>query len=171
MRLVGIKSPEQPAVFHLHHGRRQLVKPRVALSNPMRGVLLEFGLALPFGDRALKARLGAILEEDENGLPTMVRQLLHTLWTAFSRLEAPIDTLTGALEAWPRKNAAGRRLIQIPGIGIQTATALAAVLGDRGADFRNGRRPAASLGPWCRGRTVRAARSGGGVSASAVMPP
>lgn len=146
MRFVGIKTPEQQAVFHLHHGRRQLVKQRVALSNHMRGVLLEFGIALPPGDRALKARLGALLEDGEKGLPMRVRQLLHTLWATFSQLEAHIDTLTGALEAWHRENATSRRLIQISGIGLQTATALAAVLGNRGADFGNGRQLAAYLG-------------------------
>lgn len=146
MRFVAVKTPEQQAVFHLHHGRRQLVKQRVALSNHMRGVLLEFGIALPPGDRALKGRLGAILEDGENGLPMIVRQLLHTLWKAFSQLEAHIGTLTEALEAWHRGNAVSQRLAQIPGIGVQTATALAAVLGDQGADFRNGRQLAAYLG-------------------------
>ncbi len=146
MRFVAIKTPKQQAVFHLHHGRRQLVKQRVAISNHLRGVLLEFGIALPPGDRALRSKLGEILEDGENGLPMLVRQLLAQLWEVFRQLEGQIDALTRALAQWHRENEVSQRLARIPGIGLQTATALAALLGERGADFRNGRQLAAYLG-------------------------
>jgi len=146
MRFVTIKTPEQQAVFHLHHGRRQLVKQRIALSNHLRGVLLEFGIALPPGDRVLNGKLGEILEDGENGLPLLVRQLLQQLWEAFGQLQAHIDALTKALEGWHRESPVSQRLARIPGIGLQTATALAALLGGRGSDFRNGRQLAAYLG-------------------------
>ncbi len=146
MRFVAIKTPEQQAVFHLHHGRRQLVKQRVAMSNHIRGVLLEFGIALPQGDRVLREQLWMILEDAENGLPVWVRQLLAQLWEAFKQLEEHIEHLTRALAQWHRENEVSQRLAEIPGIGLQTATMLAAVLGARGADFRNGRQLAAYLG-------------------------
>jgi transposase len=41
MRFVKPKTPEQQAVLHLHHGRRLLVRQRIALNNHMRGVLSE----------------------------------------------------------------------------------------------------------------------------------
>jgi transposase len=49
MRFVAAKTPEQQSVLHLHHGRQLLVRQRVALSNHMRGILLEYGMSLPRG--------------------------------------------------------------------------------------------------------------------------
>ncbi len=146
MRYVAIKTPQQQAIFHLHHGRRLLVKQRVALGNHLRGVLLEFGIVLPQGAGVVSRRLPQILEDAENGLPLEVRELLATLKEAHDQLESRIEHLTEALEAWHRENEVSRQLATIPGIGVLTATALAALLGERGEDFRNGRQLAAYLG-------------------------
>ena len=59
--------------------------------------------------------------------------------------QARIKALEATLLAWHRSNQASRRLATIPGVGVITATALVATIGD-GAQFRSGRQLSAWLG-------------------------
>jgi transposase len=145
MRFVTPKSPEQQAALHLHHSRRLLVGQRTALINHLRGVLMEFGITVPVGPNALRRRLPEILEDGDNELPMMARDLLATLAEQLRDLDERIKALEHQIEAWHRNSEASRRLAEIPGIGRMTATALAAAIGD-GRAFRNGRELAAYLG-------------------------
>ncbi|MCP5010030.1 MAG: IS110 family transposase, partial [Aestuariibacter sp.] len=56
-----------------------------------------------------------------------------------------ITTLEKKLKAWHKNNEASRRLETIPGIGVITATALVATIGDA-SQFKSGRELAAWLG-------------------------
>ena len=145
MRFVAAKSPEQQSVLHLHHGRQLLVRQRVALSNHMRSVLLEYGIALPQGVKVVSHRLPELLEDAGNGLPMLTRHLLVTLKDGHDGLMVQIKHLEALLKAWHSHNALSQRLESQPGIGLLTATALAATVGD-GRDFKNGRQLAAYLG-------------------------
>ena len=53
MRLVGIKTPEQQSVLHVHRSRQLLVKSRISISNHLRGLLAEFGVVIPVGGEGL----------------------------------------------------------------------------------------------------------------------
>jgi len=145
MRFVRPKLPEQQAVLQLHHGRQLLVRQRVALSNHMRGVLSEYGIALPQGVRVVSRCLPEILEDADNGLPMLTRYLLAELKAEHDQLLERTDRFETQLKAWHAGNAMSQRLASIPGIGVLTATALAATVGE-GQDFRNGRQLAAFLG-------------------------
>jgi transposase len=76
MRFVQPKTPEQQCVLHLHRARRLLVRQRVALSNHLRGILSEYGIVLPQGAKAIMQRLPELLEDAENDLPMLTRDLL-----------------------------------------------------------------------------------------------
>lgn len=145
MRFVTPKTPEQQAVLHLHHARQQLVRQRVALSNHMRGTLAEYGITLPPGVSVVSKQMPGVLEDAENGLPMLVRQLLVTLKAQHDALLEHTARLTAELAAWHATKAESQRLEKIPGVGVLTATALVAALGD-GKSFRNGRQFAAWLG-------------------------
>lgn len=145
MRFVAPKTPEQQSILQLHHGRQLLVRQRVALSNHMRGVLLEYGISLPQGVKVLSRRLPALLEDAENGLPLPTRHLLAELKEAHDELMARIARIEKQLSAWHANDPLSQRLAGIPGVGVLTATALAAAVGD-GHDFRGGRQLAAYLG-------------------------
>jgi len=145
MRFVQPKIPEQQAVLHLHHGRRLLVRQRVALSNHMRGVLSEYGIVLPQGVKVIPRRLPEILEDADNELPMLARHLLAELKAEYDQLIERIDRFEQQLKVWHANNAVSQRLASIPGIGLLTATALAATVGE-GHDFKNGRQLAAYLG-------------------------
>jgi transposase len=145
MRFVAPKTPEQQAVLHLHRARQQLVRQRVALGNHIRSVLMEYGIALPRGVKVICHRLAGILEDGENGLPMLTRQLLAELKAEHDQLMERAERLESQLQAWHANSEESQRLKTIPGVGVLTATALAATLVD-GKGFRNGRQLAAYLG-------------------------
>lgn len=145
MRFVTAKTPEQQSLLHLHHARRLLVQQRLALSNHIRGVLLEYGIALPKGVDVVPRSLPELLEDGNNALPMLSRHLLAELKAQHDDVQQRIALLQGPIQAWHQASAASQRLATIPGIGVLTATALAATVGD-GQGFRNGRQLAAYLG-------------------------
>ena len=145
MRFVAPKSAQQQSVLHLHPARRQLVRQRVALSNPIRAVLAEYGICLPQGVKVLSQQLPALLEDAENALPMLTRHLLSELKAEHDTLIERAQRLEAHLKAWHAANEPSQRLEHIPGVGVLGATALAATVVD-GQDFRNGRQLAAYLG-------------------------
>ncbi len=90
--------------------------------------------------------LVAIIEDpDDTRLPPLAREALGSLVEQLRSAQARIKELEMTLLAWHRSNQASRRLATIPGVGVITATALVATIGD-GAQFRSGRQLSAWLG-------------------------
>ncbi len=148
MRFVAVKTAEQQGVLALHRARALLVRQEVALVNAMRAVLAEHGVVLGRGRREAVRAVAHLLEEGEGAeaLPESVRVALAALLEAHRQLEARVRALDAALRTWHRGCEASRRLATIPGIGVLTATALVATVGEGGAHFRSGRHLAAWLG-------------------------
>jgi transposase len=111
----------------------------------MRGVLLEYGLCMPAGKSVVIKQLPSMLEDADNGLPIMSRHILSELKAEYKDLIRRIARLEDQLKAWHRQNALSQRLETIPGVGLLTATALSAAVGD-GREYSNGRQLAAHLG-------------------------
>jgi transposase len=145
MRFVPVKNGEQQAVLSLHRARQSFVKARTAQANQIRGLLAEYGIVLPQGISYVGKRLPQILEEGENDLPGVFRQLLQRLGDHLKELDRQVDALDVQIQSWHRQNEASRKLAQIPGIGPLTASALIASIGDA-RYFKNGRQLAAWLG-------------------------
>jgi transposase len=145
MRFVPIKNGEQQAVLALHRARASFVKARTAQANQIRGLLGEYGIFLPQGIIHITKRLPAILEDGENELPGIFRQLLLRLGEHLKELDRQVGDLEAQIQDWHRENEASRRLAQIPGIGPLTASALVATVGDA-SSFKNARQLAAWLG-------------------------
>lgn len=145
MRFVAIKTEEQQAVLALHRARAGFVKAKTAMANQIRGLLAEYGVVEAAGIRHLFERLPEILEDGENGLPGVFRQLLQQLGDHLKHLDREVQTLDRQIDAWHRSNASSRRLAEIPGIGALTASALVASIGDI-RQFKNARQLAAWLG-------------------------
>jgi transposase len=145
MRFVPIKNAEQQAVLALHRARQGFIVERTAQGNQLRGLLAEFGIAIPLGFKALTAMMPQILEAHENGLPELSRELFSRLFSHFRELDRQVKELDTQLQAWHREDAASRRLQMIPGVGPLTASALVASVSDA-KTFKNGRQFAAWLG-------------------------
>jgi transposase len=145
MRFVPIKSPEQQSVLMLHRARDLLMRQRTMLLNAVRAHLAEFGVAVAQGpgrvlDLVARLKGGKPLE-----LPETVRSAVLALAVQLESLTGAIRALERQLMAWHRANAASQRLETIPGVGLITATALAASVPDPSV-FRSGRQFAAYLG-------------------------
>jgi transposase len=145
MRFVAIKTPEQQALLALHRARQGLVRARTAQGNQIRGLLAELGCTIPKGRSHLERHIPDILEDAENGLSGMSRELFARLLEHLRHLDTQVQALEAQIKAWHREDAASRRLEQIPGIGPLTATALVASIGDA-RNFKNGRQLSAWLG-------------------------
>ena len=145
MRFVPIKSVDQHAVLSLHRARSGFVKSRTAQANQIRGLLGEFGIVLPQGIVHVAGRLPDIIEDADNELPIVFRELLLRLRSHLLELNRQIQELEDQIDAWHKNNEDSLRLAKIPGVGVLTASALVASIGDARC-FKNGRELAAWLG-------------------------
>ena len=145
MRFVPVKSAEQQSVLVLHRTRELLVRQRTMLINAIRGHCAEFGIIAAQGARRVCDLVQDIRRQEELTLPDLARAGLLVLANQLDALAAQIYVLERQLLVWHRQDQASQRLATIPGIGIITATALAASVPDPGV-FRSGREFAAFLG-------------------------
>ena len=145
MRFVAVKTEDQQAMLALHRMRQQLVRFRVMQVNQVRGLLYEFGVVLPQGRRAsIEAAKGAMASLADQ-LPTMLTDSLQDQISRLSALDEQIQRIEQRITEWRRGDEACCRISEIPGVGLLTATAAVAVIGNAQA-FRSGREFAAYLG-------------------------
>ena len=145
VKTVAVKSEEQQAILALHRMRQQLVKFRTAQINGLRGLLAEYGEVMPQGRAGIRRGIGPALERVSERLPAMVIDTLREQWARVAELDDEIGDIERRLKLWHRNNPASRRIAEIPGVGVLTATAVVAAMGDP-ASFRSGREFAAWLG-------------------------
>src|SRR3954469_8728760 len=145
MRFVPVKSPEQQAALALHRTRDLLVKQRTQLVNMIRGVLAEFGIAIPKGITNALAFVRRAVAGEANEVPDLATKVIGALAEQAIEVQGRIRQLERDLLAWYRSNEVARRIATVPGVGLLGATALAATVTDP-ARFRSGRQFAAWLG-------------------------
>jgi transposase len=145
MRFAAVKSAEQQSVLMLHRARELLVRQRTMLINALRGHCGEFGIVVAQGASKVTALIEMIEDPEDARLPTLAREALGSLVEQFRMVQVQILGLEKKLKAWHRSNEASRRLEAIPGVGVITATALVATIGDA-SQFHSGRQLAAWLG-------------------------
>jgi transposase len=145
MRFAAVKSAEQQSVLMLHRARELLVRQRTMLINALRGHCGEFGLVVAQGASKVTALIEMIEDPEDEDLPALARAALGSLVEQLRMTQIQILGLEKKLKAWHRTNEASRRLETIPGVGVITATALVATIGDA-SQFHSGRQLAAWLG-------------------------
>lgn len=145
MKFVSVKSEAQQSVLMIHRMRSQLVKMRTMQVQQLRGLLYEFGADLPRGRQAGMERIPGELARLEHTLPALAIEAARQQIKRIEALDADIADLEKNLALWKKENAAVKRLMAIPGVGILTATAAVAMVGDAKA-FKNGREFAAYVG-------------------------
>jgi len=145
MRFVPVKTGEQQAVLSVHRARQGFVKARTAQANQIRGLLAEFGIVIPKGMGHIAKRLPEILEDGENGVPGMMRELIERLGENLKDMDKQVGELERQIKLWHRDNEQSRKLEAIAGIGPITASAYVASVGDA-KSFKNARQVAAWLG-------------------------
>lgn len=145
LRPVPIKTPEQQGVQGLHRIREQHKAQRTATINLLRGLLREFGIVIPLGATKVRPQVLAALEDGDNALPMALRHALAGLLDQIQYDEQAMATIEAALRNFSTRDGRSQRLQQATGIGVITATALSASVGEF-ERFPSGRHFASALG-------------------------
>jgi len=145
MRFAAIKSVEQQSALTLHRAREILVKQETMLANLIRGCLGEFGIVAPLGIRRMAELVGIIRDEADSRIPPHARIAMTAVADQLGDLQRRIKEIEQAIRAWHRNNDASQRLATIPGVGIITASAIAATVATP-TEFKSARHFAAFLG-------------------------
>lgn len=145
MNFVAVKEVWQQDILMIHRIRERLVKQRTALMNEIRGLLHEYGIAIPIGASNLRKGIMDLLSCTESSLAGSVINVVEQLSIEWREMDERLAMYTLELECLARTNKICRELDKLPGIGPITATAMVATIGDPRL-FKNGRHLAAYLG-------------------------
>jgi transposase len=145
IKAVAVKSEGQQAVLALHRMRAQLVKFRTAQINGLRGLLTEYGEVMPQGRAGIRRDIPAALGRIAERLPTVVIDTLREQYARLGQLDEQVQEIERRLRQWHAQDVASRRIAEIPGVGLLTATAAMATMGDAKI-FKSGREFAAWVG-------------------------
>lgn len=142
---VAVKTEAQQAVLALHRMRQQLIKFRTMQMNGLRGLLAEYGEVMAQSRAALDKAMPGVLERLVDQLPAMLIESLRQQWQNLNQIDQQINGIEQRLKEWKRRDASVNAIAEIPGVGLLTATAAVATMGDAKA-FKSGREFAAWLG-------------------------
>ena len=131
MRFVPVKEEAQQIILCLHRTRQGFVEERTATYNRLRGLISEFGIVLPQKVACLRREIGTRREE----LPGYVKQCVGDLLAHADQLDQRIEEYERLIAQAAREDARSKRLMTLPGIGPNTASAMLASIGG-GHDFK-----------------------------------
>jgi transposase len=139
------KTVDQQAIQSIQRSREVLVGDRTALSNHIRGILLEFGIVIRQGLSALHQAVPEVLEEGDNELPDSYRPTLNILYNRLCDLRDDIKLMDNQIAVLIKQHPGCSELTKLEGVGPIGAVLLFASLGT-GEAFKNGREYSAYLG-------------------------
>jgi transposase len=145
MRFVTVKSRDQQAILVVHRVRDLLNRQQVMLVNACRSQLAEFGIVAARGRSEFASLVSATSKIGRKSLPPAALKAIRALIAQWREKKLQVAALERELRLWHRQNANSQRLATMPGIGVITATALAASISDP-REFRSGRHMAVWLG-------------------------
>ena len=127
---VPVKSVDQQVLTALHRLRSGWMRERTARLNALRGLLREFGVFIPVGSREVVPSVWALVEDADSELPDALRSIFAEACLEIRDIEDRMKKVERQLESMAGQMPAVSLLLTIPGIGLLTATALVAFLGD-----------------------------------------
>jgi transposase len=144
-KAVAIKTEMQQAVLALHRMREQLVKFRTMQINGLRGLLAEYGEVMGTGRAALNKGMPELLARLAERLPSVLIETVREQWNGLAKLDEQVANIERRLQGWKKEDPAVNAIAEIPGVGLLTATAAVAMMGEPKA-FRSGREFSAWVG-------------------------
>jgi transposase len=142
---IAVKTETQQAMLALHRMRQQLIKFRTMQVNNLRGLLTEYGEVMGKSRAALDKAIPAVLERVAERLPAVVIDSLREQWNGLTKLDEQVAQIERRMREWKKEDKAVKAISEIPGVGLLTATAAVATMGDPKA-FSSGREFAAWAG-------------------------
>lgn len=140
---VPVKTFHQHSLAALHRLRSAWIATRTARLNALRGILRELGIVVPLGPRFVLPRVAEALSK--NSVPQEIHFALLSCGQEIRQLEENIRQVECRLASISKGLPAAQGLLSVPGVGLLTATALLAFVGEP-SRFRSGRRFASFLG-------------------------
>src|SRR5882757_8401494 len=98
LRMVREKTQDQLDLQACHRVRSRLVSRRTAAINQIRAFLIEQGIAVRSGPRALRTSLCAILEHRKDEISPRMPKLILGLYEDWCGLDKRIETVTREIE-------------------------------------------------------------------------
>ena len=145
VKFVGIKSTEQQATLTMHRQRELMMKMRNMQVNALRGLLYEFGATFAKGHKAVFGEIEQAFADLSTQLPQMVAEGLREQVARIKALNEDMARIEKRLALQLKDDSDMKRIAQIPGVGLLTATAAIATMGEASA-FKSGREFCAWLG-------------------------
>lgn len=142
---VPVKTVSQQVLTSLHRLRSGWMTERTARLNTLRGLLRELGLVIPLGAHHVVPAVWGLIEEADSELPNPLRPLLAEVCQEIRDIEARVKQVERQLQAMAQQTPLVAHLLTIPGVGLLTATALFAFVGNIHR-FPSGRHLASWLG-------------------------
>ncbi|WP_048880785.1 IS110 family transposase, partial [Acidocella aminolytica] len=121
MRFVAIKSEACSSVLVVHRTRDFLVRQRTQIGNAIRAHMTEFGIVAAKGAQNVDR-----LKEQLDRLPEAAQLPVSLLFDQLAETDKRIDRLTDEIKEAFKQNETSQRLATIPGVGILSATIIAA---------------------------------------------
>ena len=144
-RTVRIKTIEQQDIQLIHKVRQGLVSKRTALVNQTRGLLSERGIIIPQSINKFRQQLPLILEDAENDLTPLSREIFAEHYARLVALDEEIKLQDQRMSALCKSDELAKRFLEVPGVGPMAATIVAADIGND-KSYQSSRDYAASLG-------------------------
>ena len=143
IRFVPIKTIAQQEILVLHRLRERLLSSRIAASNQLRGLLTDFGIIFPLGQKGFTDMLIDLCSDES--LSTTLTWLVNDIYHEYQSLNARIKEIEKQLKTDIENHLLGKILLSIPGIGYLNASAFIASIGN-GQAFATGKEFAVWLG-------------------------
>ena len=145
MRFVAIKEVHHQDIQCIHRIRKLLMKEQIGIANQARGLLAEYGIVINQGLNSFYKAIPEILEDGENELSGITREMFSELYTRAKELEKRIRDYDKRIAKVYKENEECKKIGELGGIGPMTATALVASMIDPKV-FKNGRQASAWVG-------------------------
>ena len=142
---VPVKTTAQQDLQSLHRVRQQQVEHSTGISNQIRGVAHEYGVCFPSGIQRLCRELPYALEDAENGLTPIARELLARRFIDLLAVREQVKRTSQRIVATAEKLEAWPNLMELPGFGVLVSSSYLASIGN-GRQFQRGRQVSAWLG-------------------------
>lgn len=123
---VPVKTEASQEMQALHRVRQRYVKDHTAMSNQMRGLLLEYGVSIPQGKAALEREINRLLESPSPLIPELLHELISELLEEWKTLNERIEVITGRVKKAAQENETTQRLMTVRGIGPILSSAVVA---------------------------------------------
>lgn len=145
MKYVPINTEAQQDIQLLHRSRQALMKERTALINRLRAFAAEYGHVFAVGTTRFYTQFLSWITQEETGLSGSAKMTFLELKEQLDDKDRRIAIYDTRLAQVAKEDERVQRLLDIPGVGKLTATAVIATVADA-HHFSHGRDFAANLG-------------------------